>query len=53
MKRAVVHGFRPWPSFCVEVFGTERLLNLTNEEAREQLADLYACSLLCIAAQSY
>ena len=38
MKRAVVHG-STMASFCVEKFGTERLLNLTDEEveAREAL----------------
>jgi len=44
MKRAVVHG-SAMASFCVEKFGTERLLNLTLEEieAREQqFADLVA-----------
>ena len=42
MKRAVIHG-SAMASFCVEKFGTERLLNLTQEEiaAREaQFADL-------------
>ena len=42
MKRAVIHG-SAMASFCVEKFGTERLLNLTAEEieAREaQFADL-------------
>lgn len=42
MKRAVIHG-SAMASFCVEKFGTERLLNLTSEEieAREaQFADL-------------
>ena len=36
MKRAVIHG-SAMASFCVEKFGTERLLNLTDEEieARE------------------
>jgi len=36
MKRAVIHG-SAMASFCVEKFGTERLLNLTQEEieARE------------------
>ncbi len=36
MKRAVIHG-SAMASFCVEKFGTERLLNLTKEEvaARE------------------
>ncbi|MCC2546197.1 PfkB family carbohydrate kinase [Hymenobacter sp. BT175] len=44
MKRAVVHG-SAMASFCVEKFGTERLLNLSTEEieAREQqFADLVA-----------
>ena len=38
MKRAVVHG-SAMASFCVEKFGTERLLNLSQQEieAREQL----------------
>ncbi|ALW83940.1 sugar kinase [Hymenobacter sedentarius] len=38
MKRAVIHG-SAMASFCVEKFGTERLLNLTAEEveAREAL----------------
>ena len=42
MKRAVIHG-SAMASFCVEKFGTERLLNLTDAEieAREaQFADL-------------
>ncbi|TGE14821.1 PfkB family carbohydrate kinase [Hymenobacter elongatus] len=42
MKRAVIHG-SAMASFCVEKFGTERLLNLQQEEieAREkQFADL-------------
>ena len=42
MKRAVIHG-SAMASFCVEQFGTERLLNLTAEEveAREaQFAEL-------------
>ncbi|GAA4033904.1 PfkB family carbohydrate kinase [Hymenobacter glaciei] len=42
MKRAVIHG-STMASFCVEKFGTERLLNLTAEEveAREaQFAEL-------------
>ena len=42
MKRAVIHG-SAMASFCVEKFGTERLLNLSQEEiaAREtQFADL-------------
>ncbi|GAA3952564.1 PfkB family carbohydrate kinase [Hymenobacter algoricola] len=42
MKRAVIHG-SAMASFCVEKFGTERLLNLQSEEieAREkQFADL-------------
>ena len=42
MKRAVIHG-SAMASFCVEKFGTERLLNLTIDEieAREaQFADL-------------
>ncbi len=42
MKRAVIHG-SAMASFCVEKFGTERLLNLSAEEieAREaQFADL-------------
>ena len=42
MKRAVIHG-SAMASFCVEKFGTERLLNLTKEEieTREaQFADL-------------
>ena len=42
MKRAVIHG-SAMASFCVEKFGTERLLNLTKEEiaAREaQFAQL-------------
>ena len=42
MKRAVIHG-SAMASFCVEKFGTERLLNLTQKEiaAREaQFADL-------------
>jgi sugar/nucleoside kinase (ribokinase family) len=42
MKRAVIHG-SAMASFCVEKFGTERLLNLTAEEleAREaQFAEL-------------
>ncbi|MCR5887634.1 PfkB family carbohydrate kinase [Hymenobacter sp. J193] len=42
MKRAVIHG-SAMASFCVEKFGTERLLNLTPEEieAREaQFGDL-------------
>jgi len=42
MKRAVIHG-SAMASFCVEKFGTERLLNLTPEEveAREaQFAEL-------------
>jgi sugar/nucleoside kinase (ribokinase family) len=42
MKRAVIHG-SAMASFCVEKFGTERLLNLTTEEieAREaQFSDL-------------
>ena len=42
MKRAVIHG-STMASFCVEKFGTERLLNLTTEEveAREaQFAEL-------------
>ncbi|WP_310398097.1 PfkB family carbohydrate kinase [Hymenobacter sp.] len=42
MKRAVIHG-SAMASFCVEKFGTERLLNLTEEEleAREaQFAEL-------------
>jgi hypothetical protein len=36
LKRAVIHG-SAMASFCVEKFGTERLLNLTQEdiEARE------------------
>jgi hypothetical protein len=36
MKRAVIHG-SAMASFCVEKFGTERLLNLKKEEieARE------------------
>ncbi|AII52477.1 MULTISPECIES: PfkB family carbohydrate kinase [Hymenobacter] len=44
MKRAVIHG-SAMASFCVEKFGTERLLHLTQEEieAREQqFADLVA-----------
>ncbi len=38
MKRAVIHG-SAMASFCVEKFGTERLLNLSQQEieAREQL----------------
>ncbi|HEX8505127.1 MAG TPA: PfkB family carbohydrate kinase [Hymenobacter sp.] len=42
MKRAVIHG-SAMASFCVEKFGTERLLNLSDEEveAREaQFAEL-------------
>jgi sugar/nucleoside kinase (ribokinase family) len=42
MKRAVIHG-SAMASFCVEKFGTERLLNLSSEEveAREaQFAEL-------------
>jgi len=42
MKRAVIHG-SAMASFCVEKFGTERLLNLTTDEveAREaQFAEL-------------
>ena len=42
MKRAVIHG-SAMASFCVEKFGTERLINLTKEEieARErQFAEL-------------
>lgn len=42
MKRAVIHG-SAMASFCVEKFGTERLLNLSQDEieAREaQFADL-------------
>ena len=42
MKRAVIHG-SAMASFCVEKFGTERLINLSQEEiqAREQqFADL-------------
>jgi len=42
MKRAVIHG-SAMASFCVEKFGTERLLNLTSDEieAREaQFAEL-------------
>ncbi|RZK13740.1 MAG: sugar kinase, partial [Hymenobacter sp.] len=37
-KRAVIHG-SAMASFCVEKFGTERLLNLTQEEieAREAM----------------
>ena len=38
MKRAVIHG-SAMASFCVEKFGTERLLNLSAEEveAREAM----------------
>ena len=37
MKRAVIHG-SAMASFCVEKFGTERLLNLTAEEIAEREA---------------
>jgi sugar/nucleoside kinase (ribokinase family) len=35
LKRAVIHG-SAMASFCVEKFGTERLLNLTQEEIQER-----------------
>jgi sugar/nucleoside kinase (ribokinase family) len=37
MKRAVIHG-SAMASFCVEKFGTERLLNLTKEEVETREA---------------
>lgn len=51
MKRAVIHG-SAMASFCVEKFGTERLLNLTQEEiqAREQqFADLVSVPALTVS----
>ena len=53
MTRAVVHG-SAMASFCVEKFGAERLLNLTQEEieSREQLfADLVAVQPAMAVAQ--
>ena len=36
LKNAVIHGSN-LASFCVEKFGTERMLNLTNEEINQRL----------------
>jgi hypothetical protein len=52
MKRAVIHG-SAMASFCVEKFGTERLINLTKEEieARErQFAELVNVDPISIEA---
>jgi sugar/nucleoside kinase (ribokinase family) len=52
MKRAVIHG-SAMASFCVEKFGTERLINLTKEEidARErQFAELVNVEPISIEA---
>ena len=36
MKKAIIHGSN-LASFCVEKFGTERMLNLTSEEVQKRL----------------
>ena len=38
MKRAVIYG-SAMASFCVEKFGTERLVELTDEEIEERVND--------------
>ncbi len=38
MKRAIIHG-SAMASYCVEKFGTERLINLTDTEVNERLQD--------------
>lgn len=38
MKRAIIYG-SAMASFCVEKFGTERLVNLSNEEIEERIQD--------------
>jgi sugar/nucleoside kinase (ribokinase family) len=53
IKRAVIHG-SAMASFCVEKFGTERLLNLTQEEieAREaQFEELVKVQPASVVAQ--
>jgi sugar/nucleoside kinase (ribokinase family) len=52
MKRAVIHG-SAMASFCVEKFGTERLINLTKEEieARERkFAELVSIEPISVEA---
>ncbi|MCL9808230.1 PfkB family carbohydrate kinase [Flavobacterium luminosum] len=41
MKRAIVHGSN-LASFCVEKFGTERMVNLTKEEVQNRLQQFKA-----------
>ena len=36
MKRAIVHG-SAMASFCVEKFGTERIVDLSNEELTSRI----------------
>ena len=38
MKRAIIHG-SAMASYCVEKFGTERLLNLTPDAIEDRVQD--------------
>jgi sugar/nucleoside kinase (ribokinase family) len=43
MKRAIIHG-SAMASFCVEKFGTEKLLEITNEEVEKRIEKFVALS---------
>ena len=43
MKRAIIYG-SAMASFCVEKFGSERLVNLTDEEIRNRVLEFVSLS---------
>ena len=43
MKRAIIHG-SAMASFCVEKFGTEKLLEITKEEVEKRIEKFVALS---------
>lgn len=50
MKKAIIHGSN-LASFCVEKFGTERMLNLKKEEVQERLKQFKALTQFDIEIQ--
>jgi hypothetical protein len=50
MKSAIIHGSN-LASFCVEKFGTERMLSLTKEEVQERLKQFKALTQFEIELQ--
>ena len=41
MKRAIIHG-SAMASFCVEKFGTEKLLNITKQDVENRIEQFVA-----------